>query len=204
MKPEALLVGIDLGTTNIKAIVFDPTGAIVASASVPTPTVYPRPTWAYHDPNEFWAKTAQAIHQVVSQLEDPRRIVSVAVTSTGETGFPLDKHGEATYESIAWFDGRTKAEAQWLDAKIGADRLFATTGLSLQPIFSLCKILWLRKTRARGLRPHGALAQRRRLHCLSTLRHTRHRPLARLAHVDAQPARAALGYRTAGRGRHSA
>ena len=66
-------------------------------------------------------------------------------TSTGETGFPLDAHGEATYESIAWFDGRTKAEAQWLDEHIGADRLFAITGLSLQPIFSLCKILWLRK-----------------------------------------------------------
>jgi xylulokinase len=144
MKSEALLVGIDLGTTNIKAIVFDPTGAIVAGASVPTPTVYPRPTWAHHDPNEFWTRTAQAIRQAVGQLEDPRRIVSVAVTSTGETGFPIDSHGEATYESIAWFDGRTKAEAQWLDEKIGADRLFAVTGLSLQPIFSLCKILWLR------------------------------------------------------------
>jgi xylulokinase len=145
MKPEALLVGIDLGTTNIKAIVFDPSGTIVAGASVPTPTLYPRPTWAHHDPSEFWAKTAQAVRQAVGQLDDPQRIVSVAVTSTGETGFPIDKHGEATYESIAWFDGRTKAEAQWLDEHIGADRLFSITGLSLQPIFSLCKILWLRK-----------------------------------------------------------
>jgi xylulokinase len=140
-----LLVGIDLGTTNIKAIVFDPTGAIVAGASVPTPTVYPRPTWAHHDPGEFWAKAAEAIRQAVTKVEEPQRIVSVAVTSTGETGFPLDAHGAATYESIAWFDGRTKAEAQWLDEQIGADRIFSITGLSLQPIFSLCKILWLRK-----------------------------------------------------------
>jgi xylulokinase len=145
MSREPLLVGIDLGTTNIKAIVFDRAGAIVAGASVPTPTVYPRPTWAHHDPNEFWAKTAAAVRQAVSGLDDPRRIVSVAVTSTGETGFPLDARGAATYESIAWFDGRTQAEAQWLDEQIGADRLFAITGLSLQPIFSLCKILWLRK-----------------------------------------------------------
>ena len=56
MSREPLLVGIDLGTTNIKAIVFDRAGAIVAGASVPTPTVYPRPTWAYHDPQEFWAQ----------------------------------------------------------------------------------------------------------------------------------------------------
>jgi xylulokinase len=145
MSREPLLVGIDLGTTNIKAIVFDRAGAIVAGASVPTPTIYPRPTWAHHDPIEFWVKTAQAVRQVVSQLDHPQRIVSIAVTSTGETGFPIDTHGNATYESIAWFDGRTKAEAQWLDEHIGADRLFAITGLSLQPIFSLCKILWLRK-----------------------------------------------------------
>lgn len=145
MVQNPLLVGIDLGTTNIKAIVFEPTGAVVAAASVPTPTIYPRPTWAYHDPAEFWQKAAQAIHEAVSKVEHPERIVSVAATSTGETGFPLDAQGEATYESIAWFDGRTKAEAQWLDEQIGADRLFAITGLSLQPIFSLCKILWLRK-----------------------------------------------------------
>ena len=145
MIQNPLLVGIDLGTTNIKAIVFEPTGAIVAAASVPTPTIYPRPTWAYHDPTDFWRKAAQAIREAVSKTPNPERIVSVAATSTGETGFALDAAGEATYESIAWFDGRTKAEAQWLDEQIGADRLFAITGLSLQPIFSLCKILWLRR-----------------------------------------------------------
>lgn len=145
MSHAPLLVGIDLGTTNIKAIVFEPDGAVVAAASVPTPTLYPRPTWAYHDPGDYWRQAAGAIRQAVSKVEHPHRIVSVAATSTGETGFPLDAAGEATYESIAWFDGRTKAEAQWLDAQIGADRLFAITGLSLQPIFSLCKILWLRE-----------------------------------------------------------
>lgn len=144
MSLNPLLAGVDLGTTNIKAIVFEPSGAVVAAASVPTPTVYPRPTWAYHDPQEFWIKAAQAIRAAVAQVEQPQRIVSIAATSTGETGFPIDAAGEATYESIAWFDGRTKAEARWLEEQIGADRLFAITGLSLQPIFSLCKILWLR------------------------------------------------------------
>jgi xylulokinase len=145
MNQAPLIVGVDLGTTNIKAIVFDRAGDIVAGASVPTPTVYPRPTWAHHDPHAFWREAAAAIRRAVAALPDPGRIVSIAVTSTGETGFPLAADGAPTYESIAWFDGRTKAEAQWLDEQIGADRIFAVTGLSLQPIFSLCKILWLRK-----------------------------------------------------------
>jgi xylulokinase len=142
---DALMVGVDVGTTNIKAVIFDRTGSILATASVLTPTVYPRPTWAYYDPEELWQRSAQAVRQAVAQLEHPAQIVSIGVTSTGETGVPLDRHGNATYESIAWFDGRTKTEAQWLDETIGADRLFAITGLSLQPIFSLCKILWVRK-----------------------------------------------------------
>jgi xylulokinase len=144
MSHVPLLVGIDLGTTNIKAIVFDPAGTSIAGASVPTPTHYPRPGWAHYDPGELWARTVEAVREAVSQVDRPQHIVSVAVASTGETGIPIDRHGDATYESIAWFDGRTKAEAEWLAEHIGADRLFGIAGLSLQPIFSLCKILWFR------------------------------------------------------------
>jgi xylulokinase len=46
---------------------------------------------------------------------------------------------------VAWFDGRALPQAEWLDQMIGRDRLFAISGLSLQPIFGLCKLLWLKQ-----------------------------------------------------------
>src|SRR5215510_5684905 len=145
MGTEPLLAGIDVGTTNIKAILFTPAGQTVAEASVPTPTHYPRPTWAYYDPEEMWQAMAQALRQATRQLANPARIVSVAVTSMGEAAVPLDEQGQPTYEAIAWFDQRTQPQAVWLAQQIGKDRLFELSGLSLQPIFGLCKLLWLKE-----------------------------------------------------------
>lgn len=145
MDAEPLLAGIDVGTTNIKAIVFTPAGRIVAEASVPTPTHYPQPSWAYYDPEELWQATAKALRQVTDQLEGISRIVSIAVTSMAETAVPLDAQGQPTYEAIAWFDQRTQPQVEWLAQTIGKDRLFEVTGLSLQPIFGLCKLLWLKE-----------------------------------------------------------
>jgi xylulokinase len=145
MSDAPLLVGIDFGTTNLKAIVFDAAGSVVAGASLPTPWHYPRPGWAYCDPEEMWQTTANAIRNAVAQVERPERIVSVAVASIGETGVPLDAHGRPTYDAIGWFDARTKPQAEWLDRQVGRDRIFAITGMSLVPIFSLCKFLWIRE-----------------------------------------------------------
>jgi len=146
MASDALLVGIDFGTTNLKAVVFEPTGKVVAGASLPTPTHYDaRPGWAYYEPEEMWQTTAAVLRNAIAKVDRPARIVSVAVASIGETGVPLDAHGHPTYEAIAWFDARTTPQAEWLDATIGRDRIFALSGMSLQPIFSLCKLLWLRQ-----------------------------------------------------------
>jgi xylulokinase len=145
MGTEPLLAGIDVGTTNIKAVLFTPAGQTVAEASVPTPTHYPRPTWAYYDPEEVWQATVQVLRQVTCQVTSPRQIVSVAATSMGEAATPLDAEGRPTYEAIAWFDQRTQAQVDWLAQQIGRDHLFELTGLSLQPIFGLCKLLWLKE-----------------------------------------------------------
>jgi xylulokinase len=145
MAGEPLLVGIDVGTTNIKAVIFDPAGQPVAEASVSTPTYYPQPTWAYYRPEELWQRTAEALRQATSQLDDAQRIVSVAVASMGEAAVPLDAHGQPTYNAIAWFDRRTQPQVEWLDRTIGKDRLFDISGLSLQPIFGMCKLLWLKE-----------------------------------------------------------
>lgn len=138
-----LLVGIDVGTTNIKAVIYDQGGRTVSRATTRTITHYPRAHWAYYRPTELWDQTTQVLREAIAPIEQPGRIASVAVTSMGEAGVPLDPRGHPTYDAIAWFDTRTRPQVEWLDRAIGKDALFATTGLSLQPIFGLCKMLWL-------------------------------------------------------------
>jgi len=147
MTQDPLLIGLDIGTTNIKALVFTPNGTQVASASTPTPTHSPRPGWAYYEPEELWNAAVTVLRQVTEQVE-ANRIFSIAVASMGEAGVPLDAENNALYPAIAWYDSRTEPQAEWLGKTLGKDRIFHTTGLSLQPIFGLCKLLWLKENEA--------------------------------------------------------
>lgn len=145
MAGNDLLVGIDFGTSHIKAIAFTRAGQIVASASAPTPTVYPQPGWAYYEPDALWGQTIAALQAMTAQVDDPQRIVAVAVASVGEAGAPIDAGGQPTYPMIAWFDTRTKEQAEQLRQRVGADAIFRSSGVSLQPIFTLCKMLWIQQ-----------------------------------------------------------
>lgn len=140
-----LLVGLDMGSTNIKAVIYEPNGRTVALASVPSVTHYPRPTWAFYEPMELWSLAVQVLREATAQVDDPRRIVSVAVASVGEAGVPLDAHGDPTYECIAWFDRRTIPQADRLRVEFGEDPIFARTGVSLQSIFSINKLMWIKE-----------------------------------------------------------
>jgi xylulokinase len=145
MSAEPILIGADVGTTNIKVLALDRSGKAVARASSPTPTRYPKPGRAHHEAEELWGSFAKTLREVTARLDDPRRVASVAVASFAEAAVPLDAEGRPTYDVVAWFDGRSRPQAERLGRDLGGDRLFALTGLSLQPIFGLCKLLWLKE-----------------------------------------------------------
>lgn len=145
MANNPLLAGLDVGTTNIKAVIFEPDGRAVAQASLSTPIHYPQPGWAYYDPEELWQASATVLRRATAGLDQPERIAGLAVASVGEAGVPLDRQGRPTYEAIAWFDRRTQPQVEELARTVGRERLFELTGLSLQPIFGLAKLLWIKQ-----------------------------------------------------------
>ncbi|MCC6313989.1 MAG: carbohydrate kinase [Thermomicrobiales bacterium] len=142
-----LLVGLDVGTTSIKAVVYDTMGRARAMATVPTPTHVPRPGWAFYRADELWDGVVHVLREAMAQVRSPQHIVGVAVASIGESIVPLDARGRPTDDIVAWFDTRTRPQAQWLAEHVGKDAIFARSGVSLQPIFSLCKLLWLKQER---------------------------------------------------------
>src|SRR5512141_2682326 len=96
MENEPLLTGLDVGTTNIKALIFTPDGRVAAQASVPTPTHSPQPGQAYYEPEELWQAVVSVLRQATAKVET-RRIASIAISSMGEAGVPLDEHNRAMY-----------------------------------------------------------------------------------------------------------
>ncbi len=137
-----LILGLDIGSTNIKAVVYSRNGRAVSVASVPQETHYPNVAWAYFDPDRLWELCCQVIREAVGRVDHVERIASVAVTSFGEAGVLIDAAGRPTSNMIAWFDRRSDEQCQRFNAAIDPDRLFYLTGTIVQTIMTAPKLMW--------------------------------------------------------------
>jgi xylulokinase len=139
------LVGIDVGTTNTKTVIFDvETGHISAVGSGRTITRHPVVEWSEFDAEDLWGTVLQSIQAAVHHCEHPERIRAISVASMAESAFPVDAEGNVLYPAIAWYDQRTVAEAQWWEDTVGQERIFNITGHTPLPTFGVNKLLWLR------------------------------------------------------------
>jgi xylulokinase len=144
VREQVLLLGIDVGTTNCKALVFDAAGQQCAASSAPTPTQHPRPGWAEYDPEALWQTVASVIRHALNQV-DSRYIRGVAVASMAEAGLLIDTAGRPVSPLIAWYDSRSDPQYQrWIE-QFGDQRFIAIVGNQPNPIFGVFKLLWLRE-----------------------------------------------------------
>ena len=132
------LVGIDVGTSGVKAIALSETGEILARAERDYPLSTPRPGWAEQDPDD-WARATEAA------LAD----LGVEPTSIGWSGqmhglVVLDERGEVIRPAILWNDQRTGAECAEIEERLGLERLIRLTGNRALTGFTAPKLLWLR------------------------------------------------------------
>lgn len=140
------LLGIDVGTTNIKAVVYDrAAGRILSTSRRPNTTHHPRTEWSDFYPDEVWQAVSGAIRDALVGAGEDARVEAVSVASMGEAGVPIGENGEALYPIIAWYDGRADRQADTLAAELGREQVFRITGHHVRNIYSALKILWLRE-----------------------------------------------------------
>jgi xylulokinase len=136
------LLGIDIGTTHVKARAYDETGRLLAEARRPTPTTRLPGGGAEYAPDALEEAAFGAAREAVGGAGPPR---AIGVTSMAESGFLLGEDGEALAPAIAWFDGRSAPQAERWAGRIDAAELFARTGLHVTPLPTACKLEWLRQ-----------------------------------------------------------
>ncbi len=138
------LIGLDIGTTGCKAILFDEEGRILSQAAREYPILTPRPNWAEQDAEHVWNLAWGALKEAVSKNpgQPPR---AMALSVQGEAVIPVDHAGHALRHAILGMDTRTGDENRWLTEQFGADMLFAHTGMPVHTINTLPKLLWLQK-----------------------------------------------------------
>ena len=134
---EKLVLGIDVGTSGLKAIALGESGAVVGRAERSYPLSTPRPGWSEQDPDDWVAAAEEAL----AELPDPE---GVGFSGQMHGLVCLDAGGNVIRPAILWNDGRTTAECREIEATIGLERLIALTGNRALEGFTAPKLLWLR------------------------------------------------------------
>jgi len=134
------LVGLDVGTSSVKGLAIDQHGTVVAAAERGYPLSTPRPGWAEQDPEDWWRAAAEVLDEL-----DADRTVGIGLSGQMHGLVALGADERPLRPAILWNDGRTQAQCEEIEERVGLDRLIELTGNRALAGFTAPKILWLRE-----------------------------------------------------------
>jgi len=144
MSIEALL-GIDIGTSGTKTVLFGTDGKAIASHTAEYPMYQPNNGWAEQDAADWWNAVVEGINRVLEKGGiQPSAIRGIGLSGQMHGLVMLDKDGGLLRRSIIWCDQRTSAEIEQIDRLIGARRVMEITANPAMTGFTAAKILWVR------------------------------------------------------------
>jgi glycerol kinase len=139
---DTLILAIDQGTTNTKAILVDAQGRVVSRAARATQITYPQPGWVEQDALELWATARQAIEECAQATTG--KIIAVAVTNQRETTVAWERRsGKPLAPAVVWQCRRSTEFCRQLTERHLEPFVRERTGLTIDPMFSGGKMRWL-------------------------------------------------------------
>lgn len=139
------LLGIDLGTTGIKAAICTPEGHLLGDSYFEYPLSRPEPGIVEQDADLWWELAQDAIRQALFAAHvEGNTVRAMSVSSQGISFVPVDEAGHTLGQSINWLDSRATAEAATISQRYSDAELFHLTGKRASPSYVLPKLLWLR------------------------------------------------------------
>jgi len=141
------LLGIDLGTTSVKCVLFDQGGGIVASGRSEYELSMPRPEYVEVEAETYWKAMKGSLEAALGPSKaEAKDIHGIGVSSQGETFIALGEDGRPLGRAIVWLDNRAREEARLIEGEFGSDEVYRITGQNeIVPTWTATKILWLRR-----------------------------------------------------------
>jgi xylulokinase len=134
-----LVVGLDVGTTGVKALALSPEGDVLARAEETYELSTPRPGWAEQDPEDWWRAAERALAGLGG------RPTAIGLSGQMHGLVVLDDLDRVLRPAILWNDQRTGAECVQIEERVGLARLIQLTGNRALTGFTAPKLLWLRR-----------------------------------------------------------
>ena len=140
------LMGIDVSTTGVKALLIAPDGQVIASANTEQPLSTPSPLWSEQNPADWWRSTLASIKKALAQAGiSGEEVAAVGLTGQMHGLTLLDQGGAVLRPAILWNDQRTAAQCIEIRERVGSKRLIELTGNDALTGFTAPKILWVRE-----------------------------------------------------------
>ena len=136
-----MFLGIDIGTSGVKAVVLDEAGAVAGQGTAALTVERPQPLWSEQDPESWWRATIAAVQAIEPEVRRAVRGVGLAGQMHGAT--LLDADDRPLRPAILWNDGRSVAECAMLEEAV--PDLRAIAGNIAMPGFTAPKLLWVRE-----------------------------------------------------------
>ncbi|MBQ4353770.1 MAG: xylulokinase [Clostridia bacterium] len=139
-------IGIDIGTSGTKTVLFDQTGKKIASSTIEYPMSQPKNGWAEQNPLDWWNAVLGTTADVVKKSGVPAAdIVGIGLSGQMHSVVLLDKDNNVLRPSILWCDQRTAEECADIEALVGRKRLIEITANPALTGFTASKIMWVKK-----------------------------------------------------------
>ena len=141
-----LILAIDVGTSGVRAMLFDATGAVLAKSYEEFSSIFPSPSWVEQEAQTWWTTTCAVISRVIKAGPyPPADIAGVSVTNQRETVVPIDEDGRPIRRAIVWQDRRTVPECDLIRQTVPVQEIYNIAGLTIDPYFTAPKILWIKR-----------------------------------------------------------
>lgn len=140
------IIGVDIGTTSTKAVLFEENGTLVTKADQGYPLLTPSPSVAEQDPEQIYRAVLYTIGTVLKQSGVPAQdILFVSFSSAMHSVIAVDRDGAPLTKCITWADNRSIGQTRRLKQELSGHELYLRTGTPIHPMSPITKLMWLRE-----------------------------------------------------------
>ena len=133
------VIGLDIGTSSVKALLVSSTGEVLKVSSPEYPFQTPKPLWAETEPNVWWEATKEAVRSLLEGI-DPSIVSAIGLAGQMHGLVLLDEWGEVLRPCIMWNDQRSHQECEEITELIGSQKVLEITGNPVLAGFTAPKI----------------------------------------------------------------
>jgi len=146
LKGNAFIIGVDVGTSSTKVVIFDEDGNPQAEGRASYPLLRPKPGWVEQKAEWWWQAFQKAIREALNRgnIIKKEKILAIGVTHQRITTVPVNNKIEPLRNAILWNDIRCTRQSEWAEERIGKEKIYSRTG-NFPSIWTVYKAMWLKE-----------------------------------------------------------